>query len=408
MKDADTREAGIRGEHVAPIQVRVDFPGLDGLRAVGALAVLTTHVAFQTGESFRHGVVGTLLARLDVGVAIFFVLSGFLLSRPWWVRAELGLTAPTIGSYARKRAWRIVPVYLVAVVAALTVMRENDGAGLRTWLSSLAMVNTYLATTLPNGLTQMWSLSVEVAFYAVLPALMWLALGRPARISRRSGALLLGLVALTLVWVIWAAPALSDERAWSPALWLPGYLTWFAAGLWLAREHVLASAGRPTHLGRLVSAVASQPGTAWVLALGLILVAATPLAGPVALEQATTEAAVFKNLSYTVIGLLLVASGVWSDPRGAFRRVFDSRVVRHLGHVSYAVFCLHLVVLAVIQHWMDYQLFSGDFLFIWLTTVAGSLVVSEVVYRGLERPAMRFATRPGSARPSNRWPRRRR
>ena len=387
MRDVGTHD-GVATRNPA----RVDFPGLDGLRVVGALAVLTTHVAFQTGESFRHGVVGTLLARLDVGVAIFFVLSGFLLSRPWWVRAELGEAPPRIASYARKRVWRIFPVYLAAVVAALTVMSENDGAGLRTWFSSLTMVNTYVATELPHGLTQMWSLSVEVAFYAVLPALMWLTLGRPARIGRRSGGVLLGLLAVTLGWVIWAAPALGDERAWSPALWLPGYLSWFAAGLWLAREHVLASAGRPTRLGRVVAAAAAQPGTAWVMALGLMLIAATPLAGPVALEQATTAAAVFKNLAYALIGLLLVATGVWSDARGAFRRVFDTRIVRHLGHVSYSVFCLHLVVLAVVQDRMDYQLFSGDFLHIWSVTIAGTLVVSEVVYWGLERPAMRFAT----------------
>lgn len=390
MNDVTTHDAGTH-DGTTRNQVRVDFPGLDGLRAVGALAVLTTHVAFQTGESFRHGVLGTLLARLDLGVAIFFVLSGFLLSRPWWVRAELEVVSPRIASYARKRVWRIVPVYLVAVVAALTVMSENDGAGPRIWLSSLAMVNTYMSTALPLGLTQMWSLSVEVAFYISLPALMWLALGRPARIGRRSGAVLLAMIGATLGWVIWAAPALSDERAWAPALWLPGYLTWFAAGLWLAREHVLATAGRPTRLGRQVAAVAAQPGTAWVLALGLMLIAATPLAGPVALEQATTEAAVFKNLTYALIGLLLVASGVWSDAGGAFRRVFDTRIVRHLGHVSYSIFCLHLVVLAVIQRRMDYQLFSGDFLHIWLLTVVGSLAVSEVVYWGLERPAMRFA-----------------
>ena len=58
------------------------FPMLDTLRAVGAIAVLTTHVAFWGGEYTRWGAFGTVLARLDVGVAIFFVLSGFLLSYP--------------------------------------------------------------------------------------------------------------------------------------------------------------------------------------------------------------------------------------------------------------------------------------------------------------------------------------
>ena len=97
------------------VPLRPDFPGLDWLRAVGALAVLTTHVAFQTGEYFRHGTLGTLLARLDVGVALFFVLSGFLLSRDWWVRHELGLEPQRTRRYALKRALRILPVYVVTV-----------------------------------------------------------------------------------------------------------------------------------------------------------------------------------------------------------------------------------------------------------------------------------------------------
>ena len=95
----------------------VDFPALDVLRLVGALAVLTTHVAFQTGEYFRHGVLGTLLARMDIGVAIFFVLSGFLLSRPWWASAESGTAPPEVGRYALKRVLRIWPVYVVTRVS---------------------------------------------------------------------------------------------------------------------------------------------------------------------------------------------------------------------------------------------------------------------------------------------------
>ena len=115
----------------------VDFPALDVLRLVGAVAVLTTHVAFQTGEYFRNGVVGTLLARMDIGVAIFFVLSGFLLSRPWWASAAAGAPAPRVGRYALKRLLRIWPVYLVTVVVAFAAVPGNERAGVREWLCLL-------------------------------------------------------------------------------------------------------------------------------------------------------------------------------------------------------------------------------------------------------------------------------
>ncbi|MGZ5405004.1 MAG: acyltransferase family protein, partial [Nocardioides sp.] len=110
----------------------VTFPVLDSLRALAAIAVLTTHVAFWAG-SYVHPVWGTALARLDVGVAIFFVLSGFLLSRPWLDRYHAGLPSPSSGRYLWKRALRLLPVYVVTVVAALALLPANRDAGVALW-----------------------------------------------------------------------------------------------------------------------------------------------------------------------------------------------------------------------------------------------------------------------------------
>ena len=84
-------------------------PALDGLRAVAAGAVLLTHVAFRTGQT-QAGAGGAVLARFDAGVAVFFVLSGFLL---------YPATRP-LGRYALRRAARILPAYWV-LLAAVTV-----------------------------------------------------------------------------------------------------------------------------------------------------------------------------------------------------------------------------------------------------------------------------------------------
>ena len=384
----DHRPAGVE---VAPL-----FPVLDSLRAVGALAVLTTHVAFQSGAYVRNGTWGNLLSRLDVGVAIFFVLSGFLLSRPHFARRMVDAPPPSTGRYYWKRVLRIYPVYAVTVVLALTLIPENRPASAAQWVRSLSLTNIYLADALPQGLTQMWSLSVEVSFYIVLPLLMLLVLGRAHRPLRpgRVALVLLAMVVLSSWWHLHLAAAAGERSDGAPTLWLPSYLTWFAVGLALALTDVLRQARRPGRgpgpATRLLEALEGSPGVCWVLVLGLMLVASTPVAGPTLLYVATDVEALTKSLLYAAIGGLVVISGLRPPDKGSYARVMSARLPRHLGHVSYSVFCLHLPILYFVMEGVGFPLFGGHTWQIWTLTVALSLAASEIAYRAVERPAMRL------------------
>ena len=123
------------------------FAVLDPLRAVGALAVVVTHATFWTGDYVRHGVLGSVLARLDVGVAIFFVLSGFLLSHHYFSRAWNRRLAEPTGRYFWKRFLRIYPAYLVAVVVAMLFVRDNADATFKDWATVLLMGDIYATDT---------------------------------------------------------------------------------------------------------------------------------------------------------------------------------------------------------------------------------------------------------------------
>src|SRR3954451_21181803 len=101
------------------------FPTLNARRAGGAIMVVLTHAAFNTGR-INDGWIGAMLARFDFGVTIFFVLSGFLLSRPWFLAAARGEERPSTRHYLWKRALRILPLYWVVVVAALVLDPAND------------------------------------------------------------------------------------------------------------------------------------------------------------------------------------------------------------------------------------------------------------------------------------------
>ena len=152
---------------------------LTGIRAVAALLVMLTHAAYTTGK-YTHGYVGLVYSRMEIGVPIFFVLSGFLLFGPWVRAAASGGAAPSVRRYAWHRVRRIMPAYAVTVLAAYLLYHfrtagPNPG---HTWEGlfrnlTLTQIYTdhYLYSYLHQGLTQMWSLAVEVAFYVALPLL---------------------------------------------------------------------------------------------------------------------------------------------------------------------------------------------------------------------------------------------
>jgi peptidoglycan/LPS O-acetylase OafA/YrhL len=373
----------------------VAFPALDSLRAVAAIAVLATHTAFWAG-AYALPVWGTPLARLDVGVAIFFVLSGFLLSRPWIARHRAGLAPPSTLHYLWKRALRLAPVYVVTVVAALTLLPGNRDAGPGEWVTTLLLGNIYVDDHLPDGLTQMWSLSTEVAFYVVLPGLMWLALSHVRRRGRDRLWLVVGGMALVSVVWLMDLSVRWDGGGTMIRLWLPSYLVWFAVGMVLASCDVRSrdDAGGTDRLTDRVTAVLREmgrsPGLCWLAAAALFVIASTPLAGPPDLEPATLGAALTKNLLYAAIAGLVILPGVFAPPGGRFVRVLSVPALRHVGHLSYGIFCVHLILLELVVDWRDMPLFEGRGLELFVLTLAGSLVVSEVLHRLLERPSLRL------------------
>ena len=374
------------------IAIAPQFPALDTLRVVGAVAVVATHTSFWAGDYTKHGAIGSFLARLDVGVALFFVLSGFLLSRPWLARAQAGVGTPSGPRYYWKRVLRIFPVYIVTAVLALTFIRANSDRGLVDWLVTLGLGDIYVNKTLPDGLTQMWSLATEVAFYVVLPLLMLIGIGKGDRLNpRRVLALLAGMLALTPLWILSLSAQVPGAEHRSVNEWLPAFTSWFAVGIGLALLHVLYESGRlAPRVRRGVDVLAASPGVCWVGAFSLLLVAATPIAGPTMLISPSAGDLVIKNALYLGVGGLIVFTGVFAVPSATYARFLSLPSLRHLGHISYGVFCIHLPILHLVMHTTGYELFRGHGLQIFVLTLVASVLASELLYRAVELPFMRL------------------
>ena len=356
---------------------RVDrVPSLTGVRALAAILVVATHAAYTTGK-YTHGFVGLVYSRMEIGVPIFFVLSGYLLFGPWVKAAAAGTAAPSLRRYARNRVRRILPAYVVTVLAAYLVYHFRDGGPNpgHTWWGlfrnlTLTQIYTdnYGFALLHQGLTQMWSLAVEVAFYAALPLLAYLLMVTLCRRRWRPGLLLAGLgglFALSPAWLVLVHT--TDFLPDGAKLWLPGYLGWFIGGMMLT---VLAAIGVRVH---------------WFVAVPLAVVCyaivCTPIAGEPQTSPTGLAQALVKMVFYAAIATLLVAPLALGDS-GWYSRLLGSRPMVWLGEISYEIFLVHLVVMevsmTVVLRWVVY---TGNTATLLAVTMALSIPVAWVLHR---------------------------
>lgn len=384
------------------------FAALDGMRALACYAVMATHVGFETGKSFGNGAVAPWLARLDTSVPIFLALSGFLLYRPFVEAAMAGGPAPRVRDFYRRRAVRVLPAYWLAIAGTLGILsarRANGGD----WLAYLTLTQSYNSHDVDPSLTHMWTLVVEVSFYAALP-LLAITLGRRGRHRRarqpdqvlRTQCVLIG--ALIAGSVAWQACAF-QLRALGPVAvnWLPGTLDWFAIGMFLA---VLSAAPpRSVAVPRLRATLrqwAEYPGVCWLTALVLYWFVTLPIGGPLALEPPTAWQHVTKNVIEGLLVFFMMLPLTLSSG-GAIGRVLGNSVSRFFGEISYGVYLWHLPMLLLVQRSLDLPVFRGHYPEYFLLTAGSATVLGAVSWYCVERPLLRRFSkswrRPAAAPP---------
>ena len=157
------------------------FPLVDGMRAIAALSIVVFHAGGATFYTLSHPL-GGYVARLNVGVTLFFVISGFLLYRPYLAARFGGPPAPRLRDYARRSMLRIFPAYWVALIV-LGIAVDLPGAVSSDWWVYAFLLQGYRLDWVLGGIGPAWSLSIEVAFYAALPFFA-LALARDRKSTR--------------------------------------------------------------------------------------------------------------------------------------------------------------------------------------------------------------------------------
>jgi peptidoglycan/LPS O-acetylase OafA/YrhL len=382
---------------VAPPPGHPRFPLLDSLRALAALGVLAGHVAIFTQNAQTLGW-GVLLANLDIGVTVFFVLSGFLLFRPLF-SAQLGLApATTLATFARRRVLRIVPAYWLALTV-LAIYPGLPGVFTGDWWRYYGFLQFYSHHTAVRGLGVAWTLCIEVAFYAVLPLYAWLTGRVGARLSP-GGRVRLQLTVLALLSigsVLLRIDAQSDVMQNS----LLTHWLWFALGMTLAVTSVALQRGQ--RAPSIVRLAGQHPGWCWAAAVVVYLGMCAVLSSARAHLYLSVSQETCQHLMSALFALLVVAPAVLcpvaavrpgetvsrdSDPVGWPLELLALRPLALLGLISYGIYLWHAsLALTLIRHhvqqWLPLLLFD----------LALTIAIAAASYLLLERPLLRAKRR---------------
>jgi peptidoglycan/LPS O-acetylase OafA/YrhL len=381
--------------------------GADFVRAAACLMVLVHHLVLRLDPFVLPPLLAHIYSALVeglFGVGVFFVLSGFLLARPFWTALDAGEPMPSLRVYFLRRAARILPGFWLALtvtfVLSITVLGLEPTRLLAgRYLAGLLLVSDWSWPAIfPvefNG--PLWSIGFEVTSYVLLPlafGLLWA--GRSLRpFSSR------------LIWVAVIAAAVSASLLF--ARYLPGNLSLGlgtepsdSARSWVPRFNPFAffaifaigalGAGVQVSLGRRRSALfdlAVLVGSA--LALGSIFV--TLLAhGAV---NGYGLAGIPYGFPWFPLGIAIVLAAAPSS--ALIGRLMNARPTAFIARVSFGIYVWHFLIIeltaALIVPQMGLQ--SMHSVRLWLVTSLGvavaSVLIATVSFYFLEQPVIRWA-----------------
>ena len=315
-----------------PLALRRYIPQFDGVRAVAISAVVAYHLGHLRGGW--------------VGVDIFFVLSGYLITS---LLLDRDRPPGSLAAFWGRRARRLLPAVLV-LLAALSVYAWAGGAGLvpaqlrapalatlfyvANW-QQIAAGHSYFARYLSVGpLQQTWSLAIEEQYYLVWPLLILAITAVSGALGgrRRRGVLLGATLALGLASAVWMGVAAhtlgpnraylgTDTRAWellmggaAAMLWSPTAGEGSGRHPWWSALTVLGV------LGLVIGAATAGGPPAWIWDGGLVAIAASAT---------------------------LVVVGALRAPRGVVAVVLALGPVRWVGLISYSLYLWHWPVIVL-------------------------------------------------------------
>jgi len=370
------------------------FPLFDSLRAIAALSIVAYH-ANATGMVHVPRAVAEYTSKMAVGVTLFFVISAFLLYRPFARAHILGGSTSSLGSYAWRRILRIVPAYWVALTVISVIGQDQENFG-PNGLLYFGFAQIYSTRHVLGGIGVAWSLAVEMTLYMFLPLWAYVISRIPRETSsERMRVQLFGLAALAAasilfkaLWVFTPTPVFTDAATLGTSILT--YLDIFAAGMAVAVVSVWFE-GRP--LPRALRPLDRFPGSAWLVAASAFWILATQIGLPATgwAHRTVAQRWTMHELS-AVMGVAMVLPLVFGDQhRGWLRSFLAQRWLLWMGAVSYGIYLWHLFVFDELKRTgILPPTWSGvvPYLALFAIAVAVATAIAALSFRFVESPAM--------------------
>lgn len=351
------------------------IPEIDGLRFIAITSVVLYHISGFIDakdsnyyhDSLDFGLISRLVSYGYLGVPLFFVISGFILGRPFASYFITSGRAVRLKTYFMRRLTRLEPPYIVVMTAlflsaVFMVKAIPFQQGSLSYLSSIAYIHNFVygLGTLPllNGVV--WSLEIEVQFYVLAPILAYIfAIQNP--VLRRC-MIVLSIILSLLVEYVFPLPYLS----------LLNYLEYFLVGFLLVDLYVCKSSiFRKTRFDFLVGLMSFF--LIWLLEMIRVESTIVTIA-----KEASQLICIFFFYYYVLF------HKIWS--------LLSKRVITNIGGMCYSIYLLHYPIISMFGNpLMSYQFSSLAFINTTIYSVILLVVVlvfSSTYFLLIERPCM--------------------
>lgn len=377
--------------------------GPNFVRAAACVTVVMHHAVQRIDPAALPGELRAWLLMGGFRVGAFFVLSGFLLSIPFWKALDSTGRPPSLRTFALRRIARVLPAYWVALTVSFVLsitlfgLPYYDDLGIRFVSGLLFVSDWHWLTFFPvehNG--PLWAISFEVTCYVLMPVFFavlfvtkmrgWLAVGLWAAMV---GVLIVvQLLIVTFVHLSeanrgWEYGYPGGAKAWMPYFNPVALFAIFAVGVLAAGAH--------QHLQRRDSVVFDG------LAVAGAVLAAIGMAVTYPVEEGYGLARIPFGFPLFPLGICLVLVGI---SRSTYlRRVTEVPPIPFVARISFGIYLWHFLLMDVVLRLLvpDYGIAGMTSLWRWAATTAGvvaaAVVIATVSYYSFEKPIMAWARR---------------